>query len=65
MPDWFVFISDTDLFIFKHSINVSFATGNCIYFLEQAADKYSIMKKCQVAGYSDIVVHHANECPSS
>jgi len=65
MPDWPVFISDTGLFIFKHSINVSFATGNCIYFLEQAADKYSITKKRQVASYSDIIVHHVNECPSS
>jgi len=65
MPDWFVLISDTGLFIFKHSINVSVAIGNCIYFLEQAADKYVIMQKFQVASYSDIVVHHVNECPSS
>jgi len=39
MPDLSVFISDTGFFVFKHSINVSIATGNCIYFLEQAADK--------------------------
>jgi len=39
MPDWSVFIHDTGLFIFKHSINVSIATGSCIYFLEQATDK--------------------------
>jgi hypothetical protein len=65
MPDWSVFINDTGLFIFKHSINVSIATGSCTYFLEHVTDKYSIMKKRQVASYSDIIVHHVTECPTS